>query len=82
VCFCIVVRDMSFDSYDRRACFCGLIQELPCNVPHKLGWLKSTSGAAVWIGAIVACGLGRGRGRLWDVGRVKMVQRHSASVEE
>jgi hypothetical protein len=26
----------------------------------------------------VACGLGRGQGRLWDVvGRVKMVQRHS-----
>jgi hypothetical protein len=25
------------------------------NVPHKLGWLKSTSGAAVWIGAIVCC---------------------------
>jgi hypothetical protein len=51
------------------------------DVPHKLVWLKSTRGAAVWIGAIVACGLGRGCGRLWDVGRVKMVQKHSASVE-
>lgn len=29
------------------------------HVPHKLGWLKSTSAAAVWTGAIVvACGLG------------------------
>ena len=52
------------------------------DVPHRLGWLKSTSGAAVWIGAIVACGLCRGRGRLWDVWRVKMGQRHSADVEE